>query len=273
MSALLNFPRRYLVNSVGGLVGPLRALLAHRALLGMLMRREVSGQTSGTMFGTLWMLLQPALQAVGYWFLLDIVLRVKLPGRIPFVDYFLVGMLPWLMLAEVMQRSLHVLDSMAPLYRRTPFPLEILPLVPLLLSGAIYGVVYVGTSAVVVGPAAMLPAVGVVLALILWLLPVAYLLAVVGLFLRDVRQLFPFLLTITLYLTPILYAPAMLGETGRALLVFNPFADLMALIHAALQGMEWERGQLIRPLIYWLVLLAPAWVLYRRAMPHMREAL
>ncbi|GAB6041078.1 ABC transporter permease [Endothiovibrio diazotrophicus] len=270
---MLGFFRKYLVNSVGGLVGPSRALATHRALITMLVRREMTGQTSGTLFGTLWMLLQPALQVVGFWFLLDVVLRVKLPGKAPFLDYFLVGMLPWLLLSEVMQRSLLVLDSMSALYRRTPFPLEILPLVPLLLAGSIYGVIYAGTVGFLVGVAALPAALLVVLVLLIWLIPLSYLLAVVGLFLRDVRQLFPFVLTIILYLTPILYSPQVLSESARWLLAFNPFADLMALIHGAVQGAPWGEGQLLRPLIYWLLLLAPAWVLYRRAMPHMREAL
>lgn len=270
---MFGFLRRYLSNAVAGIVEPARALLRHRGLLAMLVRREIAGQTSGTLFGGGWMLLQPALQMVGLWFLIDVVLRVKYPGRVPFLDYFLVGMLPWLMIADVMQRSLTVLQEMAPLYRRTPFPLEILPLVPPLIAGGVYGVVYLGVVLVLGGISGLGGALASIIGLMVWLMPVSYLLAVVGLFLRDVRQFFPFVIVMGLYLTPILYMPQMLPEWAQEAMAFNPFADLMALIHGVVQGMAFERGNWLRPLIYWLLLLTPAWVLYRRSMPHMREAL
>ena len=270
---MIGFVRRYLVNTVWGLWGPARAFWQHRVLLAMLMRRQVTGQTSGTVLGSLWTLLQPALQMVGFWFLIDVVLRVKYPGRMPFLDYFLVGMLPWLMISDVLRNSLSVMRSMSQLYVRTPFPLELLPLLPLLLPVVIYSGVYLVVVGLLHGPAALPAALLVTVSLALFLLPFAYLLAVTGLFLRDVGQFFPFVLMLGLYVTPILYMPQMLPEWAQALMVFNPFADVMALIHAVVQGSAWESGQLIRLGLYWLLLLGPAWVLYRRSMPHMREAL
>jgi lipopolysaccharide transport system permease protein len=56
-------------------------------------------------------------------------------------------------------------------------------------------------------------------------------------------------------------------------LAFNPFADLMAVIHGLLQGMPFSAGNIIRPLLLWLLLMGPAWLLFVRAEPHMREAL
>ncbi|AGA33570.1 efflux ABC-transporter, permease protein, putative [Thioalkalivibrio nitratireducens DSM 14787] len=269
----LTFAPRYLRRTVDGIGGPAAALWRERDLLGLLFRRDLRIRTSGTLLGGVWMFAQPALQVVAYWFLLELVLGVRFPGAVPFVDYFLVGIVAWLMIADVLNRSLAVLGEFAPLYARAVFPLPILPLLPALVSGAVYAVAYTAVIAVVKGPGAALLAPGVILVLLLWLVPLCYLLALVGVFLRDLAQVFPFLITMTFFLTPILYMPEMLPEAMQAAMVFNPFADLMALVHGVLQGTEVTLGNVLRPLALWLLLLGPAWVLFHRAVPHVREAL
>ncbi|HXH03524.1 MAG TPA: ABC transporter permease [Candidatus Competibacteraceae bacterium] len=256
-----------------GFKEPLRLLVTQRSLLAVLIRRDMQVRTSGTVLGGIWMLAQPALQVLALWFLLDFVLRVRFPGQVAFVDYFLLGMLPWLMVSEIISRSLSVLSEFGELYQRSVFPVRVLPLLPILFSGLVYGVVYTLIAGLLTGPAGALGAALLVLALLLWLMPLAYLMAVLGLFVRDLRQIAPFALTMILYLTPIMYMPDMLPEGLRAFLVLNPFADWMALIHAVLQDMAWSSGNLWRPLLLWLLLLASAWKLFLRSEPHIREEL
>lgn len=268
-----NLAQRFARNAVAGLVEPFKILFTQRTLLRLLIKRDIVNRTAGTLLGGVWMLAQPALQMLAFWFLLDFVLKVKFPGQVPFVNYFLIGMVPWVLIAEVLGRSMTVLAEFSPLYKRSLFPLSVLPVIPLLLSALIYGTVFTITAAVLEGPLQVLPALGVIAVLLVWLLPFCYLLAVIGLFVKDIAQVFPFVLTMALYLTPILYMPEMLPAELRAFLVFNPFADVMALIHAALQGLPFTTGNWLRPLLLWAMLLAPAWVLFRRTEPHMREAL
>lgn len=256
-----------------GLTGPLTTMWRERGLLGLLFRRDIMIRTSGTAFGGVWLFAQPALQVLAYWFLLDLVLRVRFPGAVPFVDYFLVGIVAWLMIADIMNRSLVILGEFAPLYARAVFPLPILPLLAALVSGVVYGVAYFGVVLVLEGPGAAVMVPVIVVILLLWLLPVCYFLALLGVFLRDLAQVFPFLITMTFFLTPILYMPQMLPETMQAMLWLNPFADIMALLHGALQGMEFTAGNVVRPVVLWLALLGPAWVLFHRLAPHIREAL
>jgi lipopolysaccharide transport system permease protein len=99
-------------------------------------------------------------------------------------------------------------------------------------------------------------------------------LSIIGLFLKDIAQFFPFLITLVMYLTPIMYMPNLLPESMSWVLIFNPIADMMALIHAAfLPNLTWEWINVWRPVGIWLILLGPAWVLFRRAEPHVREML
>ena len=252
---------------------PVRLLLAQRALLRLLIRREMVARTSGTLLGGAWMVVQPALQIVGLWFFLDVVLKVRSPGRVPFVNYFLVGMIGWMMMSEILQRNLTVLVEFGPLYQRTIFPLPLLPLLPLLVSGAIYGTVFVAVSGLLEGAAAALGAGLMVLFLLVWLIPLGYFLAVIGLFVREARLVVPFVLTLLMYLTPIMYMPEQLPQALRAWTVLNPVADIMVLLHAVVQGEAWNWGNIARPLAVWMVLTPAAWMLFKRTEPHMREAL
>ncbi len=256
-----------------GLIRPLAALWQQRLLLALLLRREIVGRTSGTLFRAGWLLIGPALQVLAFWFLLDVVLRVRLPGHVVFLDYFLLGILAWLLMIEVLQRALGIFAEQAALYQRGDFPLVLLPLLPLVMAMLIHGTLYLVVCALLLGIAALPAATLVLSMLFLLLLPASYLLAVLGHFLRDLRQLLPFLLTMGLYVTPILYTPEMLPDPLRPWLVLNPFADIMALIHHLLQDMPVTVGNWLRPLALWLALLGPAWLLFRRSEPHLREAL
>ena len=269
----MNLAQRYARNLLAGLIDPLRLLVAQRDLLSVLIKRDISARTSGTVLGGIWMLAQPALQVLAFWFLLDFVLRVRFPGQVSFINYFLLGMLPWLMISEIISRNLMVLSEFSTLYQRSTFPVNILPLLPLVVSGSINILIYVVIVGLMEGLAAALWSPLVVLALLFWLIPFSYVVAILGLFIRDLRHVIPFLLTLSMYLTPILYMPEMLPAPLRPWMVLNPFADVMALIHGLLQDMPVTLGNVLRPLLLWLLLLAPAWALFRRAEPHVREQL
>ncbi|AAU91381.1 ABC transporter permease [Methylococcus capsulatus] len=255
-----------------GLLGPFRVLARERQLLGLLVRRDIIGRTRGTVLGWVWMLAQPALQVVAFWFLLDFVLRLRVPGKVAFIDYFLTAMLPWLFISDTLNRCLSVLTEFSSLYKRTVFPLKVLPLLPGLSGCLVYTPIYAATMGLLAGPGAAVQAVLLMTGLLVLLMPACYLLAVLGCFVKDLRQAFPFTLNMLLYLTPILYLPEMLPQEFRELLVVNPLADVMAVFESWIHGLPVTAGNFIRPLLLWLLSLGPAWVLFHRGEPHIREA-
>jgi len=273
LSYLLHFLKRYLLATYLGLSMPFREAYTHRYLLFLLIKRDIITRTSGTLLGDAWLLFQPALQIVGFWFLLGIVLSIKFPGHVPFINYFLVSILPWLFISEITMRSLTVLSEFGGLYQRAVFPIVILPLFPLLLTTSLYALIMSITVGLLEGASVIILGLSTILLLAIWLIPFCYFLAIIGLFLKDLAQFFPFLITVTLYLTPILYMPSLMPESIQWILLINPIADVMALIHTSLQDLPWTWGNLLRPLGLWLIFLGPTWILFRRAEPHVREML
>jgi lipopolysaccharide transport system permease protein len=252
---------------------PFGAAVQHAALLRMLLQREVVVRTSGTLLGQLWPLLQPAMQVIGFWFLFAVVYDMRTIRGPGFLQYLLLGMLPWLCLSEVLNRATNLFREFSVLYARSPFPLELLPLVILVIPGVVYTSVLVLTVTWLLGLVAALKALVVIPLLLLWLFPLLLLLAVTGLFTRDLTQGLPFVLMLLMYATPILYFPDMLPALVREYLWLNPFADLMMLIHAWVEGSALPTNSALRLFAIWLLLLPPCWLWFRRTLMHVRELL
>lgn len=261
------------MNLIGNLTAPLQLLRAQKSLLWLLIRRDMRTRTSGTLLGSIWLVVQPAMQIFGLWFFLDIVIRVRSTSHVPFREYFLIGMLAWMMINEILSRNLLVMQEFGSLYHRTVFPLPLLPLLPLAVSASTYGVVLIVVSVLLHGLGAAANALLVLAGLMIWLIPFSYLFAVLGLFIKELRQIVPFALMLLMYLTPIMYTPDLLPKEIQPWMALNPVADVMALAHALIQGMDWETGNLLRPLGVWLLLLPISLWLFKRTEPHMREAL
>lgn len=252
---------------------PLLAPVKHYSLVRMLMQREIATRTTGTAMGRLWPLLQPALQVLGLWFMFAVVYdmrNVRGPG---YAQYMLLSMLPWLCFSEVLARATGLFREFSQLYARSRFPLEVLPTLTLVMPALVYTPVLVLTSLWLLGMVAALKAIVVIPLLLVWTLPLVLFCAVAGLFVRDFGQALPFVLTLLMYLTPILYFPDMLPSAMREWLWLNPMADWMALIHAWLDGSVLPLDSAARLVLLWLVLLVPCWLWFRRTLLHVRELL
>jgi lipopolysaccharide transport system permease protein len=258
---------------LGGVFFPLQACIRHASLLNMLVKREMVVRTSGTLLGKLWPLLQPALQALGFWFMFDVVYGMRANTGPAFTEFLLTGMLPWLCLSEVLNRSLGMFREFSALYRRTPFPVELLPILIMIIPAIVFTAIYGLLCFAMFGPVAAMKSLIVMPLLLLWLLPFVLLFSILGLFIRDFAQALPFVLTFLMYSTPILYFPEMLPDWYQRWLWLNPLADVMAVIHAIVQETEITESAVIRLLVLWIVLLVPSWLIFRRSMPHIREVL
>jgi lipopolysaccharide transport system permease protein len=252
---------------------PLLAAARYRSLMRMLVQRELANRTSGTWLGRLWPLLQPALQVLGFWFLFAVVYDMRTVRGPGFLQYLLLGMLPWLCFSEVLSRGTSLFREFSALYARSPFPLEVLPSVVMVIPALVYTPVLALTVWWIVGGIAAIKSLVVIPLLLVWTLPLLLLCAVIGLFVRDFGQALPFVLMLVMYVTPILYFPDMLPASVKSWLWLNPMSDWMAVIHTWITGEDVPTDSLWRLLAIWLVLLAPAWLWFRRTLLHVRELL
>lgn len=214
---------------------PVTSLWRNRSLIRTMVVREIQARYRGSLGDMLWTVLHPLLLMGVYFFVFGIVLRARFeadPSPAGFVLYFFAGMLPWLAFSEAVGRAPFVLLEGRTLIKKIRFPMEILPANPVfagLLTQAIATTIYLIGLAIIRGglPITALYLPLILIPQILFTLGLSWLLAALGLFLRDLGQIIGFLLTLWFFLTPICYPEASLPHWALRPLSFSPIYQLV----------------------------------------------
>jgi lipopolysaccharide transport system permease protein len=212
------------------LIGPFHLLFTHRGTIEAFVRRDIRGRYAASVLGLSWAVVQPLALLALYTFVFAYILRIRLGGSsssASFAVYLICGMLPWLAFAEGLGRSATVILEHTHLIKKVVFPAEILPAY-VVVSAFVMQLVGLGLLLTGVGlfyrsPGWALTLLPVVIALqFLLTVGLGWFLASLNVFLRDVGQALGLLLTVWLFLTPILYPAELVPDRFRWLLVLNP---------------------------------------------------
>jgi lipopolysaccharide transport system permease protein len=212
-------------------------------LLSQLLRRDLSSRYAGSFGGPFWALLNPLILCLLYAFVFEAILRMKPPPGFEggYAEFLLAGLLPWLGCQEALLRSTTSITDQAQLVKKMQFPVELLVgssiLAALVLE--VVGLAILACWVAATGRGGALQPGTFVVALAFEALLLAgpsLVLASLNVFFRDLPQLLAPVLTIVLWLTPILYPEAQGPASLRAWFGINPFRDLVALFRQALFG-------------------------------------
>ena len=224
---------------------PWAAAWAYRDLVRHLVGRDLRHKYKGSTFGFAWSLANPLLMAAIYTLAFEYIVRVPVP-RFPL--YLLSGLLPWTFFAGGLLAATSSIVDGAPLVRKVAFPRLVLPL----SAVATQFVQFVLTFAVVVPLAALWTGgvsptmVAVVPAMLLQLaftVGLGLLLGTAYVYARDTRHLAEVAVQLWFWLTPVVYAPAMIPGRVAAVLTLNPMAHFVAIYHAACLEGTWGAPQ------------------------------
>ena len=225
----------------------LRDLLRHRALIGVLVARELKARYRGSVLGYFWSLLNPLLMLAVY----AVVFTLVFPGRSsatsPYAVFLFCGLLPWNWLASSLTDAAASLVVHGPLLKKVLFPAEVLPAVAVLSQGVhfllalpvLLAALLLGAAGLFGKPVPVTAALVQVPALLLleglFVLGLGLFLAALTVHFRDVKDLLQTVLSVLFFATPILYTLKDLPK-GRAtgLLALNPLAPLFSGWHDAL---------------------------------------
>ncbi len=213
-----------------GPAGFLRSFWLNRELIIQMTRREVVGRYRGSVMGLAWSFFNPILLLVVYTFVFSEVFQSRWAGQEGKGDFAIllfVGMIVHGLFAECANRAPSLILSNANYVKKVVFPLEILPLVSLgaaLFHSCISVIVLLAAQQMLSGttPLTALYFPVILLPLCLGTLGLSWLLAALGVFIRDVGQIISVLTTVLLFLSPVLYPVSALPEAYRPWLRLNP---------------------------------------------------
>jgi lipopolysaccharide transport system permease protein len=212
-------------------------LLKHQFLLGQLIKREVVGRYRGSLMGFAWSFLNPLFMLLAYTFVFGIIFKSRWGaggngGMAEFALTLFCGMIPFNLFAEVVGRSPSLITSNANYVKKVVFPLEILPLsvlgaacVHMLIS---IGILLLGrllvsgelTFTILLLPVILAP-------FVMFLAGLAWLLAALGVFLRDMQQLVNLLIQFVMFLSPVFFPVSAIPAEYRHLIMLNPLSPVI----------------------------------------------
>ena len=214
---------------------PLWQLPGRFDLILSLTRRELAARFRGSLLGIVWALVNPAVMIAIFTIVFAGFFHAKFGDSTSQWDYALYlfcGLLPWNAFQESLQLSSNTIVAHANLVKRVVFPLETLPVAQTLAAVAIqmFGTVALVLAALILrreihATVVFLPL--LVIPQIIATLGAAWLLASLGVFVRDIVQGITLLLMAWMYLTPIIYPESLVPERYRALVNLNPFTALV----------------------------------------------
>jgi lipopolysaccharide transport system permease protein len=259
-------------------------LLWHRReLLLEMTRRDVVDHYAGQVLGASWAVIAPLLTTATYLFAFGVIFRSRIgpdDSGTGYVAFALAGLVPWMGLQDGLSRSTSAIIGNGNLVKQIVFPSEVLPLkvalgtLPALTIGL---AATVCVSAIAghlhwLGLLVLLPT--ALLCYILLLAGMSYLLAAVGVFVRDVKDLIGFLLTIGLFLHPILYTPQGTPYWLGPVFVLSPFSHMIWCFRDALYGRDPEHAWswLVFPIVS-VLSFALGWRTFRMLKPTFGNAL
>jgi lipopolysaccharide transport system permease protein len=248
----------------------LRSLWRNRQLIVQMTRREVVGRYKGSVMGLAWSFFNPVLLLAVYTFVFSVVFQSRwgVDGeqtRTQFAVVLFAGLIVHGLLAEVLNRAPGLILSNVNYVKKVVFPLEILPVVSLgaalfhsLISLGVLLLAFFAFNGYVHWTAFLAPI--VLLPLAILSLGIAWMLASLGVFLRDVGQVIGLVTTVMMFLAPVFYPVTALPEEFRPWLMANP---LTFIIEQARAVLVWgHMPDWVGLGIYTLVAVAVAWLGY-----------
>jgi ABC-2 type transport system permease protein len=225
----------------------LRVLVAHREVLANLIRKELKVKYAASVLGAVWSLLNPLVYLAVFTFVTEV-----LDSNIPnFPVYLLSGLLAWNLFSAAAQSGSRAVIDNANLVKKISFPREILPLssigvalVDFVLQTAVLVAVMIVAGYGLSWPElALLPL--TVLALIAFTTMLTFLLSAMNVRYRDVGHLLNIALLVWFWVTPIVYASALVQRQFATSATGTNCGDILQL------------GCRVGEILYWLNPLTP----------------
>lgn len=242
-------------------------LLRNRSLIYAMTKREIIGRYRGSFMGILWSFFNPVFMLVVYTFVFSVVFKARWgtggsESKTEFALILFAGLIVFNIFAECISRAPSLILSNVNYVKKVVFPLEILPWVSLgtvlfhaLISVVVWLIAYIFFFGIPHLTILLLPL--VLLPTLLLIMGLSWILASLGVYLRDVSQFISIVVTVLMFLSPIFYPVTAIPEKYRQFILLNPLASTIAQSREVLfYGVQ---PHWIHLLIYILLALVIAW--------------
>lgn len=209
-------------------------LIKHLAL------REIKARYKQSFFGFIWIVVSPLAQMLIMSFVFGHILRLGNLG-VPYPIFVFVGLLPWMLFTNSLNSTISELVSSASLIKKIYFPREVLIISTLLakiVDFFIAAIIFFILMVIYQIPFTwyMLLFFPILLIQLIFTLGLSLILSAGNLLYRDIQYFFQLIITLWMYLTPIVYSIEFFPEQYRWIFKFNPMAVFVNAYRQVLLG-------------------------------------
>lgn len=209
-------------------------------------RRDVIGRYRGSILGLVWAFVNPLIMLAVYTFLFGIVFKARWSptlegGHLSYALPLFLGLVVHGVFAESVTRAPALLLQNVNLVKRVVFPLEVLPWT--LVAGALFhAAISLAVWFLVALSSGFRPSPSilwlpvVLVPLVLFTAGCTWFLAAFGVYVRDVSQVVALVVTLLLFLSPILYPASAVPAQFQFLLELNPLTVIVEQTRAVVTG-------------------------------------
>lgn len=210
---------------------PIAEVWDHRQLLLRMAQRDINSKYYGSAFGLLWSMATPAVLLAAYWLVLGRLLKASWPhvssAQYPLLLF--IGIVLHVFFSEVVGRASTLIESHRTYVKKVVFPLGILSAMTILTASfhLTISLVLVFFASVVMGLG--VPSTWIALPLVLvpfgmMVLGLSWMLSALCVYVRDLQQVIPLLLMVSMFTSPIFFPLDDLPQHVRFLFMLNPIS-------------------------------------------------
>jgi lipopolysaccharide transport system permease protein len=214
--------------------------------------------------GFAWLILQPLILLAVYAFVFSTIFKARIPEAldIGFVPYLAIAFWPWIAFSEAVMRANGSITANGALIGKVAFATEQIPLATVTATFIMQMIGYItvlvvlqftGTSIHWLHSLLVVPVM-----LLMWLFACALALffSAIQVFVRDLSQILPPLMTFWFFTTPILYAASYLPESVQMVAQWNPMAWFVARLRELLLFGEINFGLVALGMVLFIIFFA-----------------
>ncbi|MFJ7736048.1 ABC transporter permease [Lysinibacillus sp. NPDC097287] len=213
-------------------VTQIKYIFSQRSLINQFTRREISNRYKGSYLGMIWSFITPLMMLTIYTFVFSVIFQARwgTTGETSKVEFALIlftGLIVFNVFSEVVSSAPNLIIANSNYVKKVIFPLEILPIVALgsalfqtLISYLILLLAILVLTGTFYWTALLFPI--IILPLLLISLGLAWFLASLGVYIRDIGQIISIAVPALMFMSPIFYPISSIPEEFQFIYSLNP---------------------------------------------------
>ncbi|RUT42872.1 ABC transporter permease [Paenibacillus anaericanus] len=266
---------------MSGIKGFCGDMYNNRKLITSLALNDFKMKYAGSYLGIIWAFIQPITTILVYWFVFQVGFRSGAVEKVPFILWFMSGLIPWFFFSEALTSATNCFFEYSYLVKKVLFKISILPLIKIISSFFVH-IFFVGVMLLVFALYGVYPTIYTlqliyyIVCLIIITVAFSYITSSIVVFMKDLGQIIGIAMQFGMWFTPIMWNYKMLPDNWHWVFKINPVYYIVEGFRDAMFNQVWFWEKWNEALWFWditLIYFIVGFVIFKKLKPHFSDVL